>query len=219
MNVETIAKDPDATAAPERELPIRDRVQTQGRIFQAGRALLAEGGFQAFGVNAVARRAGCDKQLIYRYFGGLDGLVDAIGEDLAGWVTKHVPEDQGGRFMLTYGDLMERLVELYADALRADPLMRRILVWELSESSPHIARMAEARAKGIAQWIERMRGSLTPPKGSDPVALNAVVIAAVQQLVLAAETSGSFAGLPLKSQKDWARAIAAVSRVARGAYA
>jgi len=215
----TAAETLEMPAVPERELPVRDRAQTQARIFQAGRALLAEGGFQAFGVNAVARKAGCDKQLIYRYFGGLDGLVDAIGEDLAGWVTQHVPEDQGGRFLLTYGDLMERLAELYADALCADPLMRRILVWELSESSPHIARMADARAKGIAQWIERMRGSLTPPKGADTVALNAVIIAAVQQLVLAAETSGSFAGLPLKSQKDWARAVAAVARMARAAYA
>ena len=205
--------------AAEKDLPIRDRAATEKRIFEAARALLADGGFQAFGVNAVARKAGCDKQLIYRYFGGLDGLVDAIGADLAGWVTAHVPEDQGGRFLLTYGDLMERLVELYAQALRTDPLMRRILVWELSESSPHIARMAEARAKGIADWIERMRGSLTPPKGADPLALNAAIIGAVQQFVLAAERAGTFAGLPLKSDKDWARAIAAVARIARGAYA
>jgi AcrR family transcriptional regulator len=137
--------------APDKDLPVRDRAATQQRIFKAARALLAEGGFQGFGVNAVARRAGCDKQLIYRYFGGIDGLIDTIGEDLAGWVTAHVPEDQGGRFLLTYGDLMERLVELYADALRAEPIMRRILIWELSKNSPHIARMAEARAKGINQ--------------------------------------------------------------------
>ncbi len=126
---------------------MRDRAQTQARIFQAGRALLAEGGFQAFVFNAVARKAGCDKQLIYRYFGGLRRAGGCHRRDLAGWVTQHVPEDQGGRFLLTYGDLMERLAELYADALRADPLMRRILVWELSESSPHIARMADARAR------------------------------------------------------------------------
>ena len=31
------------------------------------------------------RRAGCDKQLIYRYYGGMDGLVDAIGGELARW--------------------------------------------------------------------------------------------------------------------------------------
>ena len=199
--------------------PIRDRVATIRRIIDAGRALLADGGFQSFGVNAVARRAGCDKQLIYRYFGGLDGLVDAIGEDLVNWVEASVPADHGGRFILTYGELMERLIELYAGALRADPLVRRIIAWELSETSPHVKRMAEARAKGLAAWIERMRGSLTPPKGADPVAINAALIAAVQQLALSAEATGSFAGMPLKSDKDWQRALAAISRMARGAYA
>lgn len=205
--------------AEENTTPIRDRVATIRRIIDAGRALLADGGFQNFGVNAVARRAGCDKQLIYRYFGGLDGLVDAIGEDLVNWVEASVPADHGGRFILTYGELMERLIELYADALRADPLVRRIIAWELSETSPHIKRMAEARAKGLAAWIERMRGSLTPPKGADPVAINAALIAAVQQLALSAEATGSFAGMPLKSDKDWQRALAAISRMARGAYA
>ncbi|MGO8189834.1 TetR family transcriptional regulator, partial [Rhizobium leguminosarum] len=84
-------------------------------------------GFQNFGINAVARRAGCDKQLIYRYYVGLDGLVEAIGADLGTWVKDRIPEDAGGMFLLTYGDLMERLSLLLLDALRDDPLMRRIL--------------------------------------------------------------------------------------------
>ena len=67
------------------ETPARDRSATSARILKAATELLAEGGFQNFGVNAVARRAGCDKQLIYRYYGGMDGLVDAIGGELARW--------------------------------------------------------------------------------------------------------------------------------------
>lgn len=208
-----------ANQSNENAQPLRDRAATERRIFDAARGLLAEGGFQNFGVNAVARRAGCDKQLIYRYFGGLDGLIDAIGEDLVNWVEMRVPEDQGGRFMLTYGDLMERLVELYAAALRADPLVRRILAWEVSENSPHIKRMAEARIKGLNLWIERMRGSLTPPKGADTAATNAALIGAVQHLVLSGLSTGAFAGMPLKTEKDWARAVAAIALMARSAYA
>jgi AcrR family transcriptional regulator len=204
---------------PENAAPVRDRAATERRIFDAARSLLAEGGFQNFGVNAVARRAGYDKQLIYRYFGGLDGLIDAIGADLVNWVEARVPADHGGRFLLTYGDLMERLIELYAEALKADPLVRRILAWEISETSPHVARMAEARSKGLALWLERMRGSLAPPKGADSQAINAALVASVQQMVLASESTGSFAGMPLNTKKDWERAIAAISRMARAAYA
>lgn len=115
--------------------PARDRGQTETRIRAAAKALLAEVGFKGFGINAVARRAGCDKQLIYRYFGGLAGLIDTMGEDLGCWMREHIPEDSGGMFLLTYGDLVERLALLFLDALRADPLIRRIAAWELAEES------------------------------------------------------------------------------------
>ncbi len=198
--------------------PVRDRSATERRIFEAARALLAEAGFQGFGVNAIARRAGCDKQLIYRYFGGMDGLIDAIGADLNSWVESHVPDDPGGRFILTYGDLIERLLELYMRALREDHLMQRVIAWEVSESAPQVRRMAEARAKGIAAWIEKMRGSLTPPKGVDTTATNAALMAAAQQIVLAAVTNGFACGIPVKGEKDWAKLEAAVCRLAHNAY-
>lgn len=58
----------------------RNRQLTEKRIVDAAKSLLAEEGFQAFGVNAVAARAGVDKVLIYRYFDGLEGLLKFIGE-------------------------------------------------------------------------------------------------------------------------------------------
>ncbi len=198
--------------------PIRDRSATERRIFEAARSLLAEAGFQGFGVNAIARRAGCDKQLIYRYYGGMDGLIDAIGEDLSSWVEAHVPEDQGGRFILTYGDLIERLLELYMRALRQDHLMQRVIAWEISESSPHVRRMAEARARGLAGWIEKMRGSLAPPKGVDTAATNAALMGSAQQIVLSAVTNGFAGGIVVKTEKDWAKLEAAVCRLAHNAY-
>ncbi|MBB4066719.1 TetR/AcrR family transcriptional regulator [Gellertiella hungarica] len=200
------------------ERPVKDRAATAARILAAGKAVLAEDGFQHFGINAVARRAGCDKQLIYRYYGGLNGLMEAIGGDLGDWVKTHIPEDSGGMFLLTYGDLMERLALLYLDALRADPLVRQIAAWELAEESEQVRRLSEARSKALAGWLERMRGSLQPPKGADTATLNALVIAGIQQLVLASVTSGRFAGVSLKSEKDWDKVRGALKRLVHGVY-
>lgn len=200
------------------EKRIRDRAATARAILVAAKSLLAEEGFQNFGINAVARRAGCDKQLIYRYYGGLDGLVEAIGADLGSWVRDHIPEDSGGMFLLTYGDLMERLALLFLEALRHDPLMRRIVAWEVSENTEQVRRLSEARSKALAAWLERMRGSLEPPKGVDAVAVNAVLFAAVQHLVLSAATGGQCAGLTLKTSKDWEKAASAIRRLVRGVY-
>ena len=198
--------------------PVRDRQATTARILKAAAELLAEQGFQNFGINAVARRAGCDKQLIYRYYGGMDGLLEAIGDDLAGWVEAKMPRDGGGGFLLTYGDLVERLLLLFMDALRNDPLMKKIIAWEMSENSPQVRKLSDARSKSLAQWIDRVGGSMAPPKGTDTASLNAVLIGAVQHVVLTGEASGRFAGRPLANEKDWAKAADAIRRLVRGVY-
>lgn len=56
----------------------RNRQQTSNRIVESAIQLIEEDGFAAWGVNAVARSAGVDKVLLYRYFESLDGLLDAI---------------------------------------------------------------------------------------------------------------------------------------------
>ena len=144
---------PVVGSAVEPEKRIRDRSATEKAILGAAKSLLAEEGFQNFGINAVARRAGCDKQLIYRYYGGLNGLVEAIGADLGTWVKDRIPEDTGGMFLLTYGDLMERLSLLFLEALRDDPLVRRIVAWEVSENTEQVRRLSEARSKALDAFM------------------------------------------------------------------
>jgi AcrR family transcriptional regulator len=209
---------PEITAQQNQAPRPRNRAGTERAIFNAARALLAEQGFQGFGINAVARRTGCDKQLIYRYFGGLDGLIDAIGEDLGSWVKDKIPQDTGGMFMLTYGDLMEKLSLYFMEALRDDPLVCKIVAWEVSQDTPQVRRLAESRMKALGKWLERMRGTLAPPKGVDATTTNAILFAAVQHLVISASVSGQFAGVALKTEKDWEKVAAAVRRLVRAIY-
>lgn len=203
-------------AAPE--MPARDRSATSARILKAATELLAQGGFQNLGVNAVARRAGCDKQLIYRYYGGMDGLVDAIGGELARWIEDRMPAGGSGAFMLTYGDLVEHLMMLFMQTLRDDPLTRKVIAWEVSDNSAQVRRLSEARARALGLWIEKVRGAMPPPRGVDHIALNAMLLASVQHVVLAAAMAGRVAGLDVASSKDWDRVAQAVKKLVRGVY-
>jgi AcrR family transcriptional regulator len=195
----------------------RDRARTEAAIVAAAREVLAGEGFQGLGVNAVARRAGCDKQLIYRYFGGLDGLVDAIGADLAAWLDERLADPDAAPPQ-SYAELAERLALRFLDALRANVLVQRIAAWEIAAPSPLLARLTAARGAALGRWMARARGDLAPPPGVDAPAVNALVVAAVQQLALAAAAAGSFSGLPLQSEADWDRVRAAVRTLVRGAY-
>lgn len=209
---------PEMTAQQNQPLRPRNRANTERAIFLAARALLSEHGFQGFGINAVARRAGCDKQLIYRYYGGLDGLLDAIGEELGSWVNDKIPQDTGGMFVLTYGDLMEKLSMYFMEALRDDPLVCKIVAWEVSQDTPQVRRLSESRMKSLGKWLERMQGNLKPPKGVDTATTNALLFASIQHLVISASVSGQFAGVPLKTEKDWEKVAAAVRRLVRAIY-
>ena len=194
----------------------RGREATERRLVEAARAVLGEGGFQNFGINAVARQAGCDKQLLYRYFGGVAGLLDRIGQELADWLgTKLTPPPVGA----DYPRLVEHLVLAYLDALRDDPVMLRITLWELAEPSEQLRRISEARSVAIGRWMAKMRGSASPPPGVDAPAINALLIGAVQILALSEKAEGRFAGLDLSQPAGPARLRAAIVHLFRAAYA
>lgn len=83
--------------------------------------------------------------------------------------------------------------------------VQKITAWEIAEPSPLAARLAQARAVALGSWITRQRAGLEPPPGVDAPALNALLIAAVQHMVLSATTTGGFAGVSLDQEENWNR--------------
>jgi len=203
---------------PTETAATRNRSHTEQVILDAAKAVLAEEGFSKFGVNAIARRAGCDKQLIYRYYGGIDGLVDAIGLDLADLFQELLAQPEGTRFE-TYPALIEQLLLSLVSAFRASDLLLRIAAWEVFDPSPVTARLAAARARALGQWVETRRGNLASPVGIDVGATNAALIAAVQHLALSAKAVGGFAGVALETDADWERIRAVLRTLVRASYA
>lgn len=187
-------------------------------ILDAGIAVLSERGFQSFGVNEVARRAGCDKQLIYRYFDGLGGLIDAMAEQLARDLTEALAAHAPSAPFASYGALVEHQVVALADLTRRTPLLARIVAWELAEPSDLAARLIEVRGRRIAAWVADLRAGLGPPAGVDAPALNAVLIAAAQTVGAASLTQGRYAGLELAADAGWARAVDGLRSLVRGVY-
>lgn len=195
----------------------RDREATEQLILAAAKEVLAEAGFAGFGVNAIARRAGCDKQLIYRYYRGLDGLADAIGADLATTLSEEL-KPLSTPAPRTYGELMRRLALGLLDLLRRDRLMQQINAWEAASPSPLVKRLIAARAKPMAMWMSEMRGTLKPPSGVDAPAVNAIIVAAVQQIVVSATANGEFSGMPLREDADWTRLGEALTALVTSVY-
>jgi AcrR family transcriptional regulator len=196
----------------------RDREGTERAILDAARTLIAREGYAAFGVNAVAREAGCDKQLIYRYFGGTDGLIAAIGEASAGWIETALAPVRlpPGR---PYGEVVLACVEALLDALRVDPLMRQLIGWELTGTGEAVQGMARARAAALgARVLPLLKSAAPPPAGVDAPVLNALLIGAVQQAAMSGTAHGGFVGMPLQTDADWTRLKAGLRALVNGVY-
>lgn len=58
----------------------RSRSNTEQNFQDAVLEIVAGSGCAQLGVNLIAQHAGADKVLIYRYFGGLDGLLQRVAE-------------------------------------------------------------------------------------------------------------------------------------------
>lgn len=194
----------------------RDSEATRTRILDAAARVLAEGGPAAFGVNAIAREAGCDKVLVYRYFGGLEALAEALGGRLDMWLDPAAPPPEAlGR----YGASMAHLLHTYLASLRGNALVRRILAWELIASDATVKALGAAKSAAVRRWFGGVRATAgTPPAGTDAPAVNAILLAAAHHLALRADTAGEFAGLDLTSAATWERIERTMGRMLNDAY-
>jgi AcrR family transcriptional regulator len=193
-----------------------DTLATRQRIADAAVALLTERGFTALGINALAGAAGVDKQLIYYHFGGLDGVVRHVGGQVELWLGTPLQVLPGE----AYGVAVARLLLQYQAALRSNPVLMRLLTWELAEPSATLAELEAARSQAMGAWVEGLRrDALPPPPGVDAPAVNAVLLAALQHLSLREHAVGSFAGVELRSESGRQRIADAIRCITERVYA
>jgi AcrR family transcriptional regulator len=137
----------------------RSRLNTEQRLLEAVAALLLEQGYPAVGINSVARRAGCDKVLIYRYFGGLDELLLAFAETTTLWweVDEIITESAADCETIALPDFLQRLLNRYVEALETRPLALEIMAWEMSEQNNLTRHLARIRSERGMQLVKRIR--------------------------------------------------------------
>jgi len=143
----------------------RSRLQTKQRILDAVGTLLLEQGYPGVGINSIARQAGCDKVLIYRYFGGFDELLLAFAETTTLWwevdeiITENATECAG--FALP--DYLQTLLNRYVTALESRPLTLEIMAWEMSAQNDLTRTLARLRSERGMELVKRIRAFYQQP--------------------------------------------------------
>ena len=199
--------------AAKKQHPLRDRQITSRRLISAVGSLLAKKGFKGLGVNAVAREAGVDKVLIYRYFDGLPGLIAAFAQQEDFWPSSR--EMAGGDPAWFSRLPLDEKLSLFADsfihALQKRPLTRAIMAWEMIEPNELTEELERVREERIMAFFQMFFAK--DHTGIDLQALVMLVGAALSYLVIRSDNIDVYGGLDLATDQGWNRITSVVNMV------
>jgi AcrR family transcriptional regulator len=186
------------------ETHARDVEGTKRRLIAAVGTLLARDGFAAIGVNAVAKEAAADKALVYRYFGGMDGLLAEFAKETC--LVSSPKEDAAKWQELARLTPVERAVAVmrgYVRELRRRPLVAQVLAWGLFDEASATDSFHRVRERKRLELLAALERELPP--GSDAAGLMALFSAAFTYLALRASKTRKYGGLDLRSDATWDR--------------
>jgi AcrR family transcriptional regulator len=151
------------------------------QLLDVTKAIVAQHGFHAVSIEAVAREAGITRPVVYGHFKDLQALLEALvereGERALQQLAKVLPTD------LTEGNPREILLagmRGYLEAVQADPVTWR-LVLVPPEGAPMVLRerVESGRAAVVAALASTVGPSLGPGRASPDPELTARMISAL----------------------------------------
>lgn len=172
------------------------RERTERAILQALGDQIHETGMAGVGINSVAKRAGVSKELIYRYFDGMPGLMLTWMQEQDFWtrrsnVVKNDESSEQSPAALILAMLREQI-----DVLSNNQALCEVRRWELIERNEVSARLAERRESAARAFIDRVDG-LT--EDVDVPAVVSIMLAGILYLMLRSKTEEYFLGVPLRT--------------------
>ncbi len=191
----------------------RNRQMTMERILRAMGDVMAERGTEKAGINAVAERAGVNKVLIYRYFGGWNGLLEAyvqrgfflsmFNEKFLESVPNNLPAENRSKVWSEYTIQFMR-------EFRARKSSQELIRWEMTHGETELARrLADFRDQSYKNLVTK----LAPFSDFDPIAITSLMVAAVTNIVLTSGQRDHIGDIDLRSDAGWERLETAIRRV------
>lgn len=186
---------------------------TMERILRSMGEVMAERGTEKAGINAVAERAGVNKVLIYRYFGGWNGLLEAyvqrgfflsmFNEKFVDSVPSSVKPEDRSKIWSEYTIQMMR-------ELRERKSSQELIRWEMTHGETELARrLADFRDYTYQSMVNK----LAPFPDFDPLAITSLMVAAVTNIVLNSAQRDHIGDIDLSSEEGWTRLEMAIRRM------
>ena len=181
----------------------RDREATERRLLDTIGKMIAEDGFEKIGINAIATQSNVSKILIYRYFGGLDGLLAAWAKqyDFYSFAYSEFAGQIAQATTANLKDIIKTILLKQLEYLKDSHLMQELYVWELSGKSSFRTIQAEREKNGHKLQLE-----LEKRLGETCHNCNfyiTVIIAAINYIILFTRQYNMFNGIDFSQPEAW----------------
>lgn len=189
------------------------REATEAEIISAFGRVVERNGLRNIGVNEVIKEAGIGKALLYRYFGGLPGLVHAWGEKNQIWPDlAELAEMSNEMDSISVAAQIKRMVLHHANSLREDPVRVELLADEFMSPTAISDALTEIRQQ-LGREHAAIFASNRDLSDDNNRALMIVLMAAASYLAMRAVKSPRYMGRDIGSDEDWQALLAHFERI------
>ncbi|QYR21094.1 TetR/AcrR family transcriptional regulator [Paenibacillus sp. sptzw28] len=188
---------------------IRNAERTRKAILQAAKEEFYDKGYRGARVEAIAKRAGCNKQLIYHYFKSKDQLINEVIDDFL----TSLPQ---GNFALPANPVQ---IAEFRYKVNVEHLMDflKYTAWEAIETIPENSNGAERRKKVLHSYVEDMSSKqemgMVPPE-LDPALITLMISSLTIYPLLYSNVTRMITGYSAEDpefQKQWAQFLHLIS--------
>lgn len=202
--------------------PVKNRAQTEQKLINAVGVILVEKGYNGLGVNAIAKEAGVDKKLIYRYFGNVSVLIETymLQKDYWNTIFKTVIPSREAIADKNFpiSDFLTATLQSQLDFFYKEAEMQNIILWGLSEKNELLQAMTISREE-LGDRILNYTDTLFDNDELNFRAVMALLVAGIYHLVLHAKGNGvSFCGIDINSKDGRASIKQAIAQITALAY-
>lgn len=182
----------------------KNRDATEQALIDACGTLLLRDGADGIGVNNVIAEAGVGKDLIYRYFDGLPGLIRAWLEREANWPTTNelIGGDEDDFAKMTLNEKLKTVWRNYLHAMRARPVIVRVMASEIMRPTDVTVALEEAGDR-IGKSLAAIMTDIDASHREEVLKLNFICSSMLNYLCMRALTSPRIFGRNFEESEQW----------------
>lgn len=137
----------------------KNSTHTKEKLINAIQEILLDEGYKGLGVNKLAKKAGVDKRLIYRYFGSYNNLLEEFILRKDYWINivDNIDHVLTKSKSLSLQEIIVFFLEKQMNVFYHDKVLQQLTLWNLNEPNhPVFLKINEIREKNNSHVLKKM---------------------------------------------------------------